>query len=188
MSDPYCDPETGLLVNRLGITTQSELERVERDLTSFALLRIRDRPLPGQYDLAHLQDFHQAIFADLYPWAGEIRTVAISKGNLFCLPQFIEPSAKAIFGALRDERKLRGLSRHLFLDRLAHYLGEVNALHPFREGNGRAQRAFFAQLARDAGYHLDWRHLNAQRNTDASIAAMHGDEAPLRDMLSELIR
>jgi cell filamentation protein len=98
VADPYTDPESGVLVNRLGLATRPELERVERDLTSFALLRLRDRPLPGGYDLTHLQGFHRAIFADIYPWAGEIRTVAISKGNLFCLPQFIEPSAAVIFG------------------------------------------------------------------------------------------
>jgi cell filamentation protein len=155
-------------------------------VTSFALLRLRDRSLPGGYDLAHLQEFHRAIFADIYPWAGEVRTVAISKGNLFCLPQFIEPSAAVIFEALRGERNLRGPDRSTFLDRLAHYLGEVNALHPFREGNGRAQRAFFGQLARDAGYSLGWRRLEAQRNIDASIAAMNGNETPLRDMLDDL--
>jgi cell filamentation protein len=63
----------------------------------------------------------------------------------------------------------------------------VNALHPFREGNGRAQRAFFEQLARNADYRPDWRRLDAQRNIEASIAAMNGDEAPLRDMLDELV-
>jgi cell filamentation protein len=187
MADPYSDPGTGVLVNRLGLTAQPELERVERDLTSFALLRLRDRPLPGGYDLTHLQGFHRSIFADIYPWAGKIRTVAISKGSLFCLPQFIEPSAAAIFGSLNGERNLHGLGRSAFLDRLAHYLGEVNALHPFREGNGRAQRAFFEQLARDAGYSLDWRRLDAQRNTDASIAAMNRNGTLLRDMLDELV-
>lgn len=187
MTDPYSDPETGVLVNRLGLTAQPELERAERDLTSFALLRLRDRLLPGGYNLAHLQGFHQAIFADIYPWAGEIRTVAISKGNLFCLPQFIESSAAVIFEELNGERNLRGLGRSAFLGRLAHYLGEVNALHPFREGNGRAQRAFFEQLARDAGYSLDWRRLDAQRNVDVSIAAMNGDETPLRNMLDALV-
>lgn len=74
MADPYSDPASGVLVNKLGLATQAELERVERDVTSFALLRLRDRPLPGGYDLAHLQGFHRAIFADIYPpgtaWTG----------------------------------------------------------------------------------------------------------------------
>ena len=63
MADPYSDPQSGVLVNKLGLTTGLELERVERDLTSIALLRLRDRPLPGGYDLAHLQSFDRAIAA-----------------------------------------------------------------------------------------------------------------------------
>ncbi len=74
--------------------------------------------------------------------------MAIAKGAVFCLPQYIASPAAIIFRELHDEDCLRGLSRDAFVGRLAYYLGEVNALHPFREGNGRAQRAFFAQLAR----------------------------------------
>jgi cell filamentation protein len=74
---------------------------------------------------------------------GQIRTVAVAKGSLFCLPQYIESSAAGIFRALRGENSLQGLERRPFIDRLAFYLGEVNAVHPFREGNGRTQRAFF---------------------------------------------
>lgn len=76
--------------------------------------------------------------------------------------------------------------RDEFLDRLTYYLGEVNAIHSFREGNGRAQRAFFEQLASDAGYILDWQHLDADRNIAASAAIMHGDPIPMRQMLDEL--
>jgi fido (protein-threonine AMPylation protein) len=43
-----------------------------------------------------------------------------------------------------------------FVDRLTYYLGEVNAIHPFREGNGRTQRVFFDQLAGDAGFSIKW--------------------------------
>jgi hypothetical protein len=71
---------------------------------------------------------------------------------------------------------------------VAHYLGEVNALHPFREGNGRAQRAFFGQLARDAGFTLAWQHLDPARNVDASAAITRGDPEPMREMLNELTR
>jgi len=68
-----------------------------------------------------------------------------------------------------------------------HYLGEVNALHPFREGNGRAQRAFFGQVARDAGFTLGWQHLDAARNNEASAAIMRGDSEPMRKMLDALV-
>ena len=78
--------------------------------------------------------------------------------------------------------------RAVFTERLTYYLGEVNAVHPFREGNGRAQRAFFEQLASDAGFILDWQHLDADRNVAASAAIVDGDPAPTRKMLDELLR
>jgi cell filamentation protein len=111
-----------------------------------------------------------------------------SQGTWFCLPQFIESATAEVFRALRGESLLRGLPRDESIERLTHYLGEINAIHPFREGNGRAQRAFFEQLADDAGFILDWQHLDADRNIAASAAIMHGDPAPMRKMLGELIR
>ena len=105
-----------------------------------------------------------------------------------CVPQYIDSSAAVIFGELPDEDCLRGLRRDAFVGRLAHYLGEVNALHPFREGNGRAQRAFFGQLARDAGFTLAWQHLDPARNVEASAAIMRGDPEPMREMLDALTR
>ena len=104
---------------------------------------------------------------------------------MFCLPQYIGSSAVVIFGELHDEDCLR---RDAFVGRLAHHLGEVNALHPFREGNGRAQRAFFGQLARDAGFTLAWQHLDPARNVEASAAIMRGDPEPMREMLNALTR
>jgi cell filamentation protein len=184
--DPYSDPVSGVLINKLGLTTQADLDRAERDLTSLALLHLRARPVPGRYDLTHLRAVHKAIFGDIYAWAGEIRTVAIAKGIPFCLPHFIEPSAEAIFRSLHNENFLRGMTRDSFLDRLTYFFGEVNAIHPFREGNGRTQRAFFEQLANDAGFSLNWRRLDARRNTEASVAIMHGDDKPMRSMLDEL--
>jgi cell filamentation protein len=89
--------------------------------------------------------------------------------------------------ALRVENSLRGLARGPFIDQLTFYLGEVNAIHPFREGNGRTQRAFFEQLARDAGFTLNWQHLDAARNIEASAAIMRGDAEPMRKMLDMLV-
>jgi cell filamentation protein len=187
MTDPYLDPSTGLLRNTLGLVDSAALEQAEREITHFALARLSEQSLPGGYDLLHLQTFHRMIFQDLYPWAGELRTVAISKGDMFCLPQHLESFSAEVFGALAKENRLRGLDRETFVSRLAFHFGEVNAIHPFREGNGRAQRAFFGQLARDAGYPLAWRRLDAARNISASIAIMRGDPEPMRLLLAGLI-
>jgi cell filamentation protein len=186
--DPYSDPVTGVLYNKLGLGTAAGLEAAEREITHAALILLDESPVSPSYDLPHLQEIHKRIFGDIYEWAGQIRTVAIAKGAMFCLPQYIDSSAAVIFGELHDEDCLRGLRRDAFVGRLAHYLGEVNALHPFREGNGRAQRAFFGQLARDAGFTLAWQHLAPARNVEASAAIMRGDPEPMREMLDALTR
>jgi cell filamentation protein len=185
--DPYTDPVTGILRNKLGLSTAADLEAAEREITHAALILLSESPVHPSYDLAHLCTIHRRIFGDIYDWAGQIRTVAIAKGNMFCLPQYIETSAAEIFRTLRGENFLRGLERHAFIERLTYYLGEVNAAHPFREGNGRTQRAFFEQLARDAGFTLNWQHLDGARNIDASAAIMRGDAEPMRKMLDMLI-
>jgi cell filamentation protein len=184
--DPYADPVTGVLRNKLGLSTAAELEAAEREITHAALILLRETPVRPAYDLAHLCEVHRRIFGDMYDWAGQVRTVAIAKGAMFCLPQYIEPAATEIFRLLRSDNFLRGLERGLFIDRLTYYLGEVNAVHPFREGNGRTQRAFFEQLADDAGFTLAWQRLDADRNIAASVAIMRGDPEPMRKMLDEL--
>jgi cell filamentation protein len=186
--DPYADPATGVLRNKLGLITTAELDDSEREITHAALILLRETPVRAAYDLPHLCAVHRRIFGDIYDWAGQLRTVAIAKGSLFCLPQYIEPSAAEIFRQLRHEDFLRSLERDAFIDRLTYYLGEVNAVHPFREGNGRTQRAFFEQLTYDAGFTLGWQHLDATRNIATSAAIMSGDPAPMRKMLGELVQ
>jgi cell filamentation protein len=173
---------------KLGLSTAGELEAAEREITHAALILLRESPVQPSHDLSHLRAIYKRIFGDIYQWAGQVRTVAIAKGAMFCLPQYIESSAAVIFGELRGENFLRGLDRDAFIRRLAHYLGEVNALHPFREGNGRAQRAFFQELAHDAGYPLSWQNLDADRNVEASAAIMRGDAEPMRKLLDVLVR
>lgn len=176
--DPYVDAETGVLRNRLGITDLRRLQEAEAGLTLAALADLGIRVLPGGYDLDHLRSFHREIFGDVYPWAGELRVVGIAKSDPFCLPQHIEAYAADVFAALAKERHLRGLPREGFLERLTHYFAEVNAVHPFREGNGRTQRAFFRQLSREAGWSLDWSGLDRHENARALTASLRGDNSP----------
>jgi cell filamentation protein len=185
--DPYLDPASGILRNLLGITDPAELSEVEAALSASRLVDLERRRLPGAYDLDHLRAFHRYILGDVYEWAGELRTVSIAKGSLFCLPQHLEPYGGDIFSRLAAADRLRGLAREQFISRLAEFLGDVNALHPFREGNGRAQRAFFSQLAHDAGHHIDWVRIDPARNVTASTAAHHGDLALLTAMLDDLV-
>ena len=99
----------------------------------------------------------------------------------------IAPYLSGVLAGLPRENYLRGLPADRLADRLAHYLAEINAVHPFREGNGRTQRAFVGQLAAQAGHHLAWEQLTPERNIEASVAAMRGDNAPLRQALGEIM-
>ncbi|MEV8515764.1 Fic family protein [Dactylosporangium sp. NPDC051484] len=170
----------------MGITDAGALRRIEADLSYAAIVDLGTRALPGDYDLAHLQAFHREIFGDIYPWAGTIRSVGIARTEPFCLPQHIQPYSAEVFSTVAKESHLRGLARSVFVDRLTHYLAEVNAIHPFREGNGRTQRAFFRQLARQAGWPIDWSRLDPDENNAASIASLRGDNTLLRSMLDGL--
>ena len=113
--------------------------------------------------------------------------MTIAKGDtLFGMPQFIESYARELFARLAHERYLVDLDNSRFVARLAYFFGELNALHPFREGNGRAAREFLRQLAQRAGYTIAWERVAADEIVAASIAAMCGDHAPIEALLTRI--
>ncbi|MBW0092439.1 Fic family protein [Pseudonocardia sp. KRD-184] len=186
--DPYLDLDSGVLRNRLAITDRSELAQVEAELSGTRLVDLAGTDLAGHYDLAHLRAFHRHLFGDVYDWAGELRTVAIGKGAPFCSPQELPSAGERLFVQLARHHCLQGLDRDTFVDALAWLLGGINGLHPFREGNGRTQRAFLGQLARTAGHPVRWVAMDPAENAAACRAAhVDGDTAPLRAMLDALV-
>jgi cell filamentation protein len=183
--DPYLEG-SGVLKNRLGITDQSTLEQAEADIVAVRSFELSQKPLLGHFDLAHLRAIHRHLFSDLYDWAGELRTIDISKGgNLFAHHARIEGAAATIFRQLAGEELLSRLGPDAFSDRAAYYLGELNALHPFREGNGRAQREFISHLAQASGYYLAWEGIDPAALLAASIASFHGDSSQLAGFIRE---
>lgn len=185
--DPYLDPDSGILRNRLGIANVEDLAAAEADFTAVRLAQLTLAPLEGEYDLAHLQRFHARIFGDVYGWAGQLRTIGIAKGVPFCPPEHLETYADEVFGRLADDGMLRGRDREAFLDGLTELIADLNALHPFREGNGRTLRAFTRQLAADAGHELRWAGMDPVENVAASRASLAGDNTALRTMLDRLV-
>ncbi|WP_424534229.1 Fic family protein [Sphaerisporangium viridialbum] len=187
--DPYLDPASGVLRNKLGITDPEQLRQAEADVALIRNLEINLGiiRIEGRYNLTHLQQVHQHLFSDIYPWAGQIRTAAIAKHDVFCLPQFIEEYAAKVFSDLAGDDWLRGTDQSTFVSGLAHYYSEINAVHPFREGNGRAQRAFLGQLAADAGFHIAWSRLDPADNIAISVAGFHGDKEVVAAVLGPLV-
>lgn len=188
--DPYTDPQTGILRNRIGARTQAALDCAEADLSVHRLVELVERyPVRPSGDFAELRSIHRHLFQDLYEWAGRSRTVDIRKpgGEPFLPASRIEVGTAYVFDELRRENHLRGLSRPKFVERLAHHYDALNYAHPFREGNGRAQRVFWSRVARDAGWQLDWRLVSRERNNEASRAAMESsDLRPLREMFDSI--
>jgi cell filamentation protein len=94
------------------------------------------------------------------------------------------PSLETIFAALKSESHLKKLKADAFALRAGHYLGEINAVHPFREGNGRAQREFIRTLAAEAGHRLTWTGLTPEENNEASrVSYATGDSSGLATMI-----
>ena len=184
--DTYCYPGTDVLRNKAEITNAEDLDAYEGELSTLRSIEILENPVAGQFNLAHLQRIHLALFQDIYDWAGEIRTVDISRGNSrFANVRFIEAAANDIFNKLARENWLKGLDADALSKRLAHYLSEINALHPFREGNGRVQRIFISQLSQSAGYQLDYSDLEQEQIYRAMELAFNGDESLLANLILE---
>ncbi len=187
--DPYLDPATGVLRNSLGITNADELAKAEANITTVAIAALAEEPVTGNFDLAHLKAVHKQLFGSIYPWAGELRKVEMVKGKTrFANVDFLAQAAAQLFDNLHAENLLNGLADKDYIRRLAHYYSELNILHPFREGNGRTQRAFFTLLAAQSGRHIAWDLMDPAENLAASIEAYKGNGSNLVKLLTGLVK
>ena len=185
----YCYPGSTVLMNKFDIKNGDKLQEIERKMSYANIVYLGENPIKGVLDLKYLQKIHKYIFGDIYVWAGHVRGGKFfSKGeSVFCIANMILPYADSIFGKLRSEKWLRGFIRENFIERMAYYMGEVNALHPFREGNGRTQRIFFAELARRAKYRLDYSRIEPTELLEADIAAYNKDYSLIMDLLDKML-
>lgn len=183
MQDPYCYPNSRVLKNKLDIRDRDTLLEAERRLSKYRNEELFNSPLVGHYDFDHLQRIHKYLFQDIYDWAGEVRTVDIAKGNLFCRTFAIASEADRIFTELKSEKCLKNLPINQLGARLAYYLAEINALHPFREGNGRTQREFIRQLAYQNNLFLSYAGITQDEMITASKASLKLDYKPLQELI-----
>jgi cell filamentation protein len=151
-ADPYCYKGTSVLKNIPGFRDQDALDRFE----AVATTQRSDEPFPpGRLDVLHYRGIHHHLFQDVFRWAGRFRTVRISKGgSAFCYPENISREMSGLFGRLRENRFFADLTKDDFVFDLTRFLSTLNAIHPFREGNGRSQTAFATLLADMAGHPL----------------------------------
>jgi cell filamentation protein len=176
-SDPYLYPGTTVLRNLRGLTDPRDLETFEGRSTHRRLAELIENPLYGRFDIPHLKAIHRYIFQDVFEWAGQFRTVDISKGgHLFGRAAFLESALELTFRKLAEENYVRDLGADKFAEKAAYYLGELNAAHPFREGNGRTQCEFIRELGLQAAHYIDWRVTTAEEMIEASrLSHVTGD-------------
>jgi cell filamentation protein len=180
--DPYSYKGLDCLRNRLGLRDPVMLQAFELEMSTLRA----EEPLPnGRFGPAHYRAVHHHLFQDVYSWAGRYRTVRTAKGgNWFCFPEHIERQMDLLFERLRVEPFLPVADADAFFPAAADFLAELNAIHPFREGNGRAQLAFLHLVAARAGCPLRLERIRQETFLPAMIASFDRKLAPL---VAELI-
>ncbi len=182
--DDYFIPGTSVLKNKFtapgkpfGETDPAKLRTMEEAAAAFRIEELRQHPIEGQFDYAHMKAIHGYIFQDVYEWAGQERVAPVGQfmskdGHAYYgAGPHLTAAAEAEYAKLAAKNLLRGLSLKAFVDELAESWGEVNVIHSFREGNTRSQFVFYSQLAEQAGYRID--------------TAAFAPGAPLRDAFEQ---
>lgn len=186
MSDRiYCYPHTNVLKNKLNIRDADKFLNAEIRFTSNRLFGLQKCPESGSFDLKHLQCIHRRIFQDLFDWAGKIRSVDIAKGSLFCPSWNIQGYAQDVFRDFYSSCMTAKDDKQQFVKTLAAHYADLNALHPFREGNGRSQREFTRELCMECGYIFDLTQTKHHEMLNASILSLDaGDNTGLEQIFN----
>ncbi|EGQ2318006.1 cell filamentation protein Fic [Campylobacter coli] len=169
--------------NKIGAKSLDELFRKERMITNKKALELGKNPIKGNFDYQHLKDIHKALFEDVYTWAGQDRMQMGLKEKFakyapngaiinFVPGKELDKYSKIIFDELaKNNYPKNSKDLNHFAKNLAKFMGEINALHPFREGNGRTQRIFLNELAKNAGYKLDLNLISKHKMIHACVEA-----------------
>lgn len=153
----YCYSGTNVLRNRLNIRDASQLRKLDADISAVKQLHLMNEPVKGRFTANHLCRIHRFLFEDIYPFAGHFRREDIMKGQTrFRGYGQIASELSDLLAKLKAENYLHGLDRKSLIERSAYYFAELNYIHPFREGNGRAIREFMRQLYDLNGYEVNW--------------------------------
>lgn len=183
-----CYPGTSVLINKFNIRDEGKLNEVESVLVSAKYAEWMNAPKCETFDFVHYKAIHRFLFSDLYDWAGQVRTVNISKkGTSFIDAEHIEEQAALIFGRLKACRYFCGLPHDKFVEKIVDFYCATNILHPFREGNGRTQRAFLTQLIRNAGYDINFSEMDTDLLMIATIQSAQGITDLLKTIFKESI-
>jgi len=183
-----CYPKTTVLINKLNIRDEALLNEVEATLVSAKTALWDSTPRLSTFDFTHYKAIHEFLFEDLFDWAGQTRSVNISKkGTRFCPYEDIESLAYRIFTRLKKHKHFTSMHRNEFLSEIVDFYCVTNYLHPFRESNGRTQRIFVAQLIHNAGYRFDFADVDIDLLMIATIQSANGVTDLLKKLFEEFV-
>lgn len=159
-----------VITNKLGITDSPTLAREEERISKKSAARLFEQNLLNKMSSGTwttLQDIHKVLFQDIYDFAGELRTVNISKGNFRFVPvMYLSEAVKTI----------ESMPQNSFDEIVEKYV-EMNVAHPFREGNGRSMRLWLNHmLCVELQKTIDW----SQIDMETYLSAM--ERSPVNDL------
>lgn len=171
--------------NYFNETDPATLEELAGDLATQRLGELeRGEPL-SSFTANDLFNVHQYILQDVYPWSGQLRTEEVgAMGMAMCRSSYVPEMLNSVMKAIEKNPPSR-TNKAEAIATLADHWGELTIVHPFRDGNSRTQRFFFDQMMRNAGWAIDWTHINADEVHAARyIAAATTDSQFLADAIT----
>ena len=183
----YCYKNSNVLKNKAGIRDGNTLRAMENEIVAIKQYQMILSPITGKFTKNHLYRIHRFLFEDIYSFAGHTRKEQIAKGTTtFYPPASIDKELGKTFRFIADGHQLRDYTGSDLLDAIAFVMAELNVVHPFREGNGRAIREFIRLLALHNGLHIDWSNVEYTAILDASIESVD-DHTALIPILEQVI-
>ena len=187
VSSIYCYPDSSVLKNKLDIRDPVLLRKVEADLSTARQAEIFRTPVVGHFTVTHLCNIHRKLLGDVYSFAGHFRREDIAKGTTrFVTYSQIKEKLQRLLGQLQQEKWLENVPFEAFAARSAYYMAELNYIHPFREGNGRAIREFMRLLFLHNGYVVQWDAVDVEALLNAMIDSVY-DTAHLEQILKQCL-
>ncbi|WP_448919209.1 Fic/DOC family protein [Eubacterium sp.] len=184
-----CYEGTSCLINKFDIKDETVLKELETTITLTKITEYSLNPLFNTFDVQHYKEIHKYLFGDIYDWAGEYRTVDMSKkGTAFANADSIENLMSKCFERLNNKNLFQGLNFDDFVDDLVDFYCVTNMIHPFREGNGRTQRVFLTQLINENGYDIDFFEIDTDELMIATIQSANGVTDYLKDIFKSAIK
>lgn len=180
-----CYEGTTCLINKYNIKDESKLKELETMITLAKTSELEKETLKDSFNEDDYRAIHKVIFEPLYDWAGEYRTIDISKkGTFFAEHNTIPELLRNCLKRMRDMDYFKGLSFDEFVDEIVDIYCSTNYIHPFREGNGRTQRVFISQLIRYNGYDIQFSEIDTDYLMLATIKSAQG----VTDYIKEIFR